>query len=61
MDIRYEEYEWVGYADGKVIKYDPKYKMTLNAYEKEREEEFWKCLKEGKPFNFYTTNDPKIN
>lgn len=48
------QYDWVAYdADGQEMKFDENYKMTLTDYEKEREDEFWQCLREGKPFNFY--------
>jgi hypothetical protein len=50
--------EWVVYVDGKEFKFDKEYKMVLTDYEKEREPEFWKCLNEGKPFNFYDKSIP---
>lgn len=50
---KYKKGKWVAYADGKEVKFDKQCKMVLTEYEKEREPEFWRCLNEGKPFNFY--------
>lgn len=47
MDVNNKSYEW------DIVECDPKSEIKLTDYEKQKEEEFWKCLREGKPFNFY--------